>query len=157
MDRHVVVLPTCRGPETNAIWRCLRRWSARISVYRRCRSCMWTIITYIVKWYRLFYDDRENKLVGIGPRYGGAAGKCPKHWNSAWCCYLYVRPSRNRSEEHTSELQSPYDLVCRLLLEKKKKNQQIYTQQNNIIHQHITHLLLTNRLRTSYLPTLQLS
>src|SRR5207248_10028504 len=28
---------------------------------------------------------------------------------------------RARSEEHTSELQSPYDLVCRLLLEKKKK------------------------------------
>src|SRR5437867_5039550 len=27
-----------------------------------------------------------------------------------------------RSEEHTSELQSPYDLVCRLLLEKKKIN-----------------------------------
>src|SRR5207248_5198803 len=27
----------------------------------------------------------------------------------------------HRSEEHTSELQSPYDLVCRLLLEKKKK------------------------------------
>src|SRR5437867_6313929 len=31
-----------------------------------------------------------------------------------------VRGSRRRSEEHTSELQSPYDLVCRLLLEKKK-------------------------------------
>src|SRR5438094_6641616 len=29
-----------------------------------------------------------------------------------------------RSEEHTSELQSPYDLVCRLLLEKKKKKKQ---------------------------------
>src|SRR5207248_10111014 len=28
-----------------------------------------------------------------------------------------------KSEEHTSELQSPYDLVCRLLLEKKKKKQ----------------------------------
>src|SRR5207248_10189715 len=27
--------------------------------------------------------------------------------------------SHTRSEEHTSELQSPYDLVCRLLLEKK--------------------------------------
>src|SRR5207248_10868749 len=27
-----------------------------------------------------------------------------------------------REPEHTSELQSPYDLVCRLLLEKKKKN-----------------------------------
>src|SRR5438034_5280131 len=30
--------------------------------------------------------------------------------------------NRNRSEEHTSELQSHSDLVCRLLLEKKKKN-----------------------------------
>src|SRR5437763_10940104 len=29
---------------------------------------------------------------------------------------------RNRSEEHTSELQSPMYLVCRLLLEKKNKN-----------------------------------
>src|SRR5690349_24955134 len=29
--------------------------------------------------------------------------------------------SRSRSEEHTSELQSRRDLVCRLLLEKKKK------------------------------------
>src|SRR5438094_9998423 len=29
----------------------------------------------------------------------------------------------SRSEEHTSELQSPYDLVCRLLLEKKKTDQ----------------------------------
>src|SRR5256885_13171806 len=29
---------------------------------------------------------------------------------------------RSRSEEHTSELQSPCNLVCRLLLEKKKNN-----------------------------------
>src|SRR5205807_9844362 len=29
---------------------------------------------------------------------------------------------RSRSEEHTSELQSPCNLVCRLLLEKKKHN-----------------------------------
>src|SRR3989454_8819607 len=32
-----------------------------------------------------------------------------------------------RSEEHTSELQSPCNLVCRLLLEKKKKNTIIQT------------------------------
>src|SRR3989454_11170867 len=31
-----------------------------------------------------------------------------------------------RSEEHTSELQSPCNLVCRLLLEKKKKKQTVY-------------------------------
>src|SRR5438094_8837790 len=34
---------------------------------------------------------------------------------------------RRRSEEHTSELQSPYDLVCRLLLEKKKKKKKTKT------------------------------
>src|SRR5256885_13086960 len=32
-----------------------------------------------------------------------------------------------RSEEHTSELQSPCNLVCRLLLEKKKKENKIMT------------------------------
>src|SRR5258705_9317884 len=32
-------------------------------------------------------------------------------------------PGKSRSEEHTSELQSLRHLVCRLLLEKKKKNQ----------------------------------
>src|SRR2546421_5418269 len=35
--------------------------------------------------------------------------------------------SQNRSEEHTSELQSRSDLVCRLLLEKKKKKTQHYS------------------------------
>src|SRR5256885_7670894 len=34
------------------------------------------------------------------------------------------RRPRSRSEEHTSELQSPCNLVCRLLLEKKKNNKQ---------------------------------
>src|SRR5690242_21273964 len=32
---------------------------------------------------------------------------------------------RSRSEEHTSELQSHVNLVCRLLLEKKKRKQQV--------------------------------
>src|SRR3989454_497205 len=39
------------------------------------------------------------------------------HFNQA------PRPVTDRSEEHTSELQSPCNLVCRLLLEKKKKRQ----------------------------------
>src|SRR5207248_4495411 len=43
---------------------------------------------------------------------------------SIWRLVIQPRSSAlspySRSEEHTSELQSPYDLVCRLLLEKKK-------------------------------------
>src|SRR5256885_3961678 len=50
---------------------------------------------------------------------------------SPWRCPLRARPvlaepslryRGDRSEEHTSELQSPCNLVCRLLLEKKKKH-----------------------------------
>src|SRR5215467_8039838 len=42
------------------------------------------------------------------------------------CAVAFLTTSRDhlhRSEEHTSELQSPCNLVCRLLLEKKKKKQ----------------------------------
>src|SRR5699024_11734375 len=35
-----------------------------------------------------------------------------------------------RSEEHTSELQSRFDLVCRLLLEKKKKDNRLQQNRN---------------------------
>src|SRR2546426_5736531 len=51
-----------------------------------------------------------------------------------------------RSEEHTSELQSPCNLVCRLLLEKKKKPKPKATDQSiqapqHVNKQHITDLL----------------
>src|SRR5258708_39247607 len=39
----------------------------------------------------------------------------------AACCERRSASLASRSEEHTSELQSPDHLVCRLLLEKKKK------------------------------------
>src|SRR2546426_8153546 len=38
----------------------------------------------------------------------------------------------NRSEEHTSELQSPCNLVCRLLLEKKKNTQCFHEVTNTV-------------------------
>src|SRR5437667_5350755 len=37
----------------------------------------------------------------------------------------------HRSEEHTSELQSHHDLVCRLLLEKKKKKHTMHSLENS--------------------------
>src|SRR2546423_8739446 len=53
---------------------------------------------------------------------GAPAGALPRRPAVARC--RDARPGRrsNRSEEHTSELQSLAYLVCRLLLEKKKKN-----------------------------------
>src|SRR5256885_3449225 len=36
--------------------------------------------------------------------------------------FIFRPENESRSEEHTSELQSPCNLVCRLLLEKKKNN-----------------------------------
>src|SRR5699024_12569949 len=44
------------------------------------------------------------------------------------CAAAATPRSRGRSEEHTSELQSRFDLVCRLLLEKKKTSR--YMQMN---------------------------
>src|SRR5438552_14949292 len=44
---------------------------------------------------------------------------------------LYHDPQITRSEEHTSELQSPDHLVCRLLLEKKKKKKKQHSKHTN--------------------------
>src|SRR5690606_39965444 len=51
-----------------------------------------------------------------------ASRSCPPPcWSSSPPWAWRVSPSTSRSEEHTSELQSREKLVCRLLLEKKKK------------------------------------
>src|SRR5690348_17761768 len=54
------------------------------------------------------YEDPEARLAIIGLTGAGMAN--------------FFLGSNTRSEEHTSELQSPVHLVCRLLLEKKKQN-----------------------------------
>src|SRR5206468_9910959 len=61
---------------------------------------------------------------GSPPRACGPSIRPAREIASTACsppaCSRAVRPAK-RSEEHTSELQSRSDLVCRLLLEKKKK------------------------------------
>src|SRR5438067_4358722 len=56
---------------------------------------------------------------GICPACRYAAHRL-RHRSGAW---RRRGDPKSRSEEHTSELQSRFDLVCRLLLEKKKKKQ----------------------------------
>src|SRR5688572_31307185 len=55
--------------------------------------------------------------------------------------YDKVLKAADRSEEHTSELQSQSNLVCRLLLEKKKK---INTMKNIKTVRHSIHIFITS-------------
>src|SRR5690349_24214986 len=64
--------------------------------------------------------------------------------DGATACFSALGQKRQisvRSEEHTSELQSRRDLVCRLLLEKKKKKQKTKVKQES-------------KLEYQYLPTI---
>src|SRR3989442_11088672 len=78
-----------------------------------------------VAWRRHLSDEEHRRADAPWSDRGGAAA---------------------RSEEHTSELQSRPHLVCRLLLEKKKKNQTAhvvpthppkYTNQTRLDHAHV--------------------
>src|SRR5436190_17773167 len=61
----------------------------------------------------------------------------------------HLRSPGERSEEHTSELQSHSDLVCRLLLEKKKKNK----HQDTTLTTNITNTPHRNARDTNHPPS----
>src|SRR5690606_40391017 len=60
------------------------------------------------------HEQFVDRAATVAPRVDRAAGRCAAHLVAT------VAVKRGRSEEHTSELQSRENLVCRLLLEKKK-------------------------------------
>src|SRR5437867_10147533 len=85
------------------------------------------------------HDALPISLLSAG---NGTFSRIARRWSRLpWKNSQSVR----RSEEHTSELQSPYDLVCRLLLEKKKKTNKIHNthhdtrkpQQKNATRHHL--------------------
>src|SRR5438105_9246257 len=65
--------------------------------------------------YTTLFRSRSARTCTSAQGCCGCMRSIPRH-----SCTLIHRPAA-RSEEHTSELQSRVDLVCRLLLEKKKK------------------------------------
>src|SRR5256885_12791499 len=65
--------------------------------------------------------------------------------NGAFGTRRDMRRRMSRSEEHTSELQSPCNLVCRLLLEKKKKNKLTSTYQLLLITEIVSHVITVTR------------
>src|SRR5258708_11745178 len=72
------------------------------------------VLTAIEHWKGSVSSD-EFLVSEINPEFSDSLVFCEKY-------NIPLNQGANRSEEHTSELQSPDHLVCRLLLEKKKKS-----------------------------------
>src|SRR5205807_4015268 len=93
--------------------------SAEARCYRVPLPAPWGSATHRITHHELIVTRlaTDSKLEGVGWSYTiGAGGTAVAALLSD---YLLPRVV-GRSEEHTSELQSPCNLVCRLLLEKKK-------------------------------------
>src|SRR5256885_10153060 len=78
----------------------------------------------VLRWYREFLPAQPEALGGF-------------------FAFLSIPPGPPRSEEHTSELQSPCNLVCRLLLEKKKTTVHINTPNTSCRLRYSHHTLHT--------------
>src|SRR2546430_13589415 len=90
----------------------------------------------LYKWRRADYQENTRGLLIVNTGNGKGKTTCAlglmmrAAGQGLHCCMIQFMKSRNdrygehiaaeRSEEHTSELQSQSNLVCRLLLEKKK-------------------------------------
>src|SRR5690348_17914936 len=86
-----------------------------LMIRRPPRSTLFPYTTLFRSWSKDRTHDRTDHR-GAARRSARAARRSDRPHDRA------PVPGRVRSEEHTSELQSPVHLVCRLLLEKKKKN-----------------------------------
>src|SRR5437868_12196075 len=80
------------------------------------------------------YSDRRTKSGRCRSRQSAARG----HRGIDRSCNGAVR-----SEEHTSELQSRFDLVCRLLLEKKKKKKKYHKIKKQKKKVYLTYMTIT--------------
>src|SRR3990170_6981915 len=114
-------------------WTVIRRWSCSPwrSVVTRTfspRSCAWYrsatvrrpsgVLIRVSGAKQLVSFKNENSLQGLVAYW---RSEFETGFQSLIVVSYWIPGSPQRSEEHTSELQSPDHLVCRLLLEKKKK------------------------------------
>src|SRR5690348_17745494 len=87
--------------------------------------------------YTTLFRSRLRQQTG-GPNNIWCVANCAVLMQKLDVLDLDPQGALNRSEEHTSELQSPVHLVCRLLLEKKKP---ITTRPHLCAHQYLTNKL----------------
>src|SRR2546430_4936273 len=90
--------------------------------------------------YTTLFRSRDEQEVGHDLehrgdllRQYGSARRVLLHEHAARAIALGENAGRQRSEEHTSELQSQSNLVCRLLLEKKKKRK-MYAESPHVLY-----------------------
>src|SRR5437899_11757397 len=93
--------------------------------------CFSLILLFFFFFFFFFNDTATTEIYTLS-LHDALPISCPSRFSAErWdrCCRCRPRECRpaGRSEEHTSELQSLRHLVCRLLLEKKKKKNK-YTQ-----------------------------
>src|SRR5438034_7915297 len=96
-----------------------------LSIRRPPRS---TLFPYTTLFRSPSWTSSTSCLHSYGRR-TRSAGRRSSVAASSSCWRRRTRTRSARSEEHTSELQSHSDLVCRLLLEKKKKDRKNINQQ----------------------------
>src|SRR5438034_8956636 len=104
-------------------------WSTRCcgrrKAARRSREVRDGAQTRLAARGRLARRRRRDEHLGLARRRRRRRGTAVPHLHRAGRphpLYHPALPVQRRDREHTSELQSHSDLVCRLLLEKKKKN-----------------------------------
>src|SRR2546430_15679941 len=92
---------------------------------------LFSLVLYLSFFFFFFFNDTATTEIYTLSLHDALPISCTAStcWGRRWCAGRWCRPSAHgspgrtlRSEEHTSELQSQSNLVCRLLLEKKKKN-----------------------------------
>src|SRR6266704_7195938 len=88
------------------------------------RLLIYSLVNYFVFLFFFFNDTATTEIYTLSLHdalpisRGSRSTGTPRSWP--------VPTGSARSEEHTSELQSRFDLVCRLLLEKKKNNDTLH-------------------------------
>src|SRR2546426_6005448 len=113
------VFHTCSRPPA-AVWYCTLKAFAKLWP-RLCDVPAWSALLSCISASRAYVRRApanfslsvlRTVITGIAIQFS---------WNVRYTPSICRTFQENRSEEHTSELQSPCNLVCRLLLEKKKK------------------------------------
>src|SRR2546426_5628106 len=99
-------------------------------IRRPPRSTLFPYTTLFRSKARLQLSDRSQARSSRADPPPGSGRRVPPISARNAGSETLIRTTKFRSEEHTSELQSPCNLVCRLLLEKKKKKEIIQDRRN---------------------------